>query len=90
MYKRQNQIGPAAYTYIIILWILQEVEILLRGCLTCEELVGHQIELLGRNETNYFMYWRGLCPPNPLTHQALKAHTSQPILYRRDSVNRPK
>jgi len=22
----------------------------------CEELVGHQIEHLGRNETNYFMY----------------------------------
>ena len=22
----------------------------------CEELVGHQTEHLGRNETNYFMY----------------------------------
>ena len=27
----------------------------------CEELVGHPIEHLGRNETNYFMYrWVGL------------------------------
>jgi len=24
----------------------------------CEELVGHLIEYLGRNETNYFMYQR--------------------------------
>ena len=26
------------------------------GLSDCEELVGHQIEHLGRNETNYFMY----------------------------------
>jgi len=27
------------------------------GCLTCEELVGHLRVHLGRNDTNYFMYW---------------------------------
>ena len=33
----------------------------------CEELVGHQIEHLGRNATNYFMYlWAGPVRPPSL------------------------
>ena len=33
----------------------------------CEELVGPQIEQLGRNAINYFLYdsWGQLAPPNP-------------------------
>ena len=44
----------------------------------CEELVGHLMEHLGRNEPNYFMYdsW-GLCPSLPLTHQVQAAPASQ-------------
>jgi len=38
------------------MFYLQELGILLGGWLTCEELVGHQIEHLAINEANYFLY----------------------------------
>ena len=39
------------------------------GC-DCEELVGNQIEHLGRNDTNYFMYlWEeSVCSSSELLH----------------------
>jgi hypothetical protein len=48
----------------------------------CEELVGHPIEHLGRNATNYFMYqWAGarLPPGGQIIVQAAPA--SELILY---------
>ena len=35
---------------------LKELGILLGGLSDCEELVGHQIEHLSINESNYFLY----------------------------------
>jgi len=46
--------------YNINLFVLQECGDFTWRVSDCEELVGHPIEHLGRNDTNYFMYqWAG-------------------------------
>ena len=50
----------------------------------CEELVGHLIEYLGRNETNYFMYQRAAPIRSPPTPQS-SCISTKPV-YRTSSV----
>ena len=50
----------------------------------CEKLVGHLIEYLGRNATNYFMYQRAAPIRSPPTHQS-SCISTKPV-YRTSSV----
>ena len=70
------------------IYFLQEMWILLGGCLTVKNWWCHLLQHLGINATNYFMYrWAGarLCPP-PVSYSSGSSCISTKPVYRTSSV----